>query len=152
MQTKTTKTTQKETQTTQNPQTQHTQQTQKKVITIGGRGRSPSKSKEKDKITIELRKLIESYVFEIPDTTTCRPIQAYISSYSSSRVQGLITLLCSSVGGYNVLTNVAFVAKKRQDENEYEIEKTWIKNAMRLFVTMEPKEEDIKIVFADEFR
>lgn len=141
-----------QTQTTQNPQTQHTQQTQKKVITVtAGRGRPSSKSKEKDKITIELRKLIENYVFEVPDTTTCRPIQAYISSYSPNRVQGLITLLCSSVGGYNILTNVAFVAK-RQNENEYEIEKTWIKNAMRLFVKMEPKEEDVKIVFADELK
>lgn len=142
-----------QTQTTQqNPQTQHTQQTQKKVITITGRGRGRSPSKEKDKITIELKKLIENYVFEVPDTTTCRPIQAYISSYSANRVQGLITLLCStSVGGYNILTNVAFVAK-RQNENEYEIEKTWIKNAMRLFVSIEPKEEDVKIVFADELK
>lgn len=149
MQTKTTKNqTQQTTQTTQNPQTQHTQQTQKKVITIGARGRSP-KSKEKDKIAIELRKLIENYVFEIPDATSCKPIQAYVSSYSANRVQGLITLLCSSVG-YNILTNVAFVAKR--NENEYEIEKTWIKNAIRLFVTMEPKEEDIKIVFADELK
>lgn len=147
-----TKTTKNQTQTTQNPQTQHTQQTQKKVITIGGRGRPSSKSKEKDKITIELRKLIENYVFEIPDTTTCRPIQAYISSYSANRVQGLITLFCTSTGSYNILTNVAFVAKKHpENENEYEIEKTWIKNAIRLFVKMEPQ-EDIKIVFADDFR
>ena len=144
-----TKTTKNQTQTTQNPQTQHTQQTQKKVITIGGRGRP--KSKEKDKITIELRKLIENYVFEVPDTTTCRPIQAYISSYSPNRVQGLITLLCSSVGGYNIITNVAFVAK-RQNENDYEIEKTWIKNAIRLYISIEPKEEDVKIVFADELK
>ena len=146
-----TKTTKNQTQTTQNPQTQHTQQTQKKVIAIGGRGRPSSKSKEKDKITIELRKLIENYVFEVPDTTTCRPIQAYISSYSPNRVQGLITLLCSSVGGYNIITNVAFVAK-RQNENDYEIEKTWIKNAIRLYISIEPKEEDVKIVFADDFR
>ena len=144
---------QKETQTTQTVQ-QTVTQPNKKVITVvtrDRRGRSPSK----DKTTIreELKKLLLESVFEIPDATSCKPIQAYISAYSTSRAQGLITLLCSTTSGYNLIANVAFVAKRQDTEKtEFVIEKTWIKNAMRLYVPIElsSSEGGLKIIFADE--
>ncbi len=139
---------------TKKPQKETTQTVQhnKKVITVTGK-RGRSISKDKTTIREKLKKLLLESVFEIPDATSCKPIQAYISAgYSTSRAQGLITLLCSTTSGYKIITNVAFVAKRQNENSDYEIEKTWIKNAIRLYINELEVKEDFKIVFADELK